>query len=80
MPQTAVTPDPRAIDVFVTEDMLLVGFADGRELSVPLAWSEKLLAGSAAARANCAILDDGARLSWPDLGEEIVVASLLRTR
>lgn len=80
MPQTAVMPDARAIDVFVTEDMLLVGLADGRELSVPLAWSQKLLAGSEAARANCAILDEGARLRWPDLDEDIVVASLLRTR
>lgn len=78
MTQSPIRPDPRAIDLFVTEDMLLVSLADGRELSVPLAWSPKLLNAGEAPRADGRIIEDGAALSWPEIDETILVASLLR--
>ena len=78
MTDATIKPDPRAIDLFVTEDMLLVSLADGRELSVPLAWSPKLLSAGEAQRAGGRIVADGAALHWPEIDEDIVVASLLR--
>ncbi|MCX5495052.1 DUF2442 domain-containing protein [Kaistia dalseonensis] len=78
MTPPAIKPDPRAIDAFVTEDMILVSLADGRELSVPLAWSEKLLASSEAERANWQLVGTGEALRWPDVDEEIAVVSLMR--
>ncbi|MCX5513479.1 DUF2442 domain-containing protein [Kaistia algarum] len=78
MTDETILPDPRAVDIFVTEDMLLVGLADGRELSIPLAWSSKLLAAGEAARAGGQIVQNGTVLHWPAIDETIVVASLLR--
>ena len=42
MPISVVKPDATAIDVAVTDERLIVTLADGRELSVPLAWSARL--------------------------------------
>jgi hypothetical protein len=78
MPDQTIKPDPRAIDVFVTEDMLLVSLADGRELSVPLAWSSRLAAASPAEQANWRLTADGEGIFWPGIDETVVVASLLR--
>ncbi len=78
MTLSTIRLDPRAIDAFVTEDMILVSLADGRELSVPIGWSEKLVAGSEAARGNWMLVDEGEAVRWPDLDEEIIIASLLR--
>lgn len=78
MTQPPIQPDPRALDVFVTEDMLLVGLADGRELSIPLGWSERLAAASPAERDAFRISEAGDAIEWPGLGETLSVASLLR--
>jgi len=42
----------RATAVRLTEDTLVVDLADGRTVSVPLAWHPRLLQGSPAERAN----------------------------
>ena len=70
--------DPRAKEVSVSADELSVLLADGRRLSVPLAWFPRLLRATPAQRARFEILGDGQGIHWPDVDEDLSVAGLLR--
>ena len=69
-----------ARNVLVTEDALLVDLADGRSVSVPLAWFPRLVHGSAEERAKWRLIGGGTGMHWPDLDEDISVESLLAGR
>jgi len=69
-----------AQSVSVTDDSLSVDLADGRTIVVPLAWFPRLESGAPAERANWRFIGDGDGIHWPDLDEDISVASLLAGR
>jgi hypothetical protein len=72
--------DPVAVKVALTVDRLVVELADGRSLTVPLAWYPRLLHGSESERQNWQLLGDGYAIEWPDLDEHIGVEGLLAGR
>ena len=72
--------DPLAKAVVVTDDELTVELADGRRITVPLAWYPRLLDATPAERKNCRLLGDGYAMEWPDLDEHIGVEGLLAGR
>ncbi|HEY7297752.1 MAG TPA: DUF2442 domain-containing protein [Xanthobacteraceae bacterium] len=77
----AISPvrlDATAIDVIVTEHRLTVVFADGRELSAPLAWFPRLLQASEEQRRKWRLVGRGHGIHWPEIDEDVSVASLLR--
>jgi hypothetical protein len=78
MPISPVKPDATAVDVKVTNDRLLVILADGRELATPLAWFPTLSEATDDQRRNWRLIGRGHGIHWPDLDEDISVASLLR--
>ena len=78
MPISAVRFDATAIQVSVTEDRLLVTLADGRELAAPLAWFPRLSDATPKQRKNWRLIGRGQGIHWPDVDEDISVASLLR--
>jgi hypothetical protein len=78
MPTFAVKLDATAIDVRVTDDQLLVVLADGRELAAPLAWFPRLSEATEGQRKNWRLIGRGQGIHWPDVDEDISVASLLR--
>lgn len=78
MTSFAVETNPRAVDVAVTDDELVVHLADGRTVSVPLTWFPRLLHASAGERANVRIIGDGEYFNWPALDEDLSVSGLLR--
>src|SRR5262252_1779672 len=67
-------------NVSVSDDALAVDLADGRTITVPLAWFPRLANGTPAERANWRFIGKGDGISWPDLDEDISVASLLAGR
>jgi Protein of unknown function (DUF2442) len=69
-----------AQQVSVTEDTLVVDLVDGRTVSVPLPWYPRLVHGTAAERANWRLIGRGEGIHWPDLDEDISIASLLAGR
>jgi hypothetical protein len=69
--------EPFAVDLSVTRSTLTVAFADGRSLSVPLAWYPRLVQATEAERAHWQLLGGGYAIEWPDLDEHIGVAALL---
>jgi len=70
--------DPRAVDVATDDDNLTVDLADGRRLTVPLAWFPRLLHASPDQRRNWHLLGDGHGIHWPDVDEDLSVSGLLR--
>ncbi|MGG6263622.1 DUF2442 domain-containing protein [Leptolyngbya sp. AN03gr2] len=72
--------EPCAEQVTVTRDRLIVDLADGRTLSVPLAWYPRLMYASEAERQNWEILGDGYAIEWSDLDEHIGIEGLLAGR
>jgi hypothetical protein len=65
-------------DVRVSEDALTVDLADGRTISVPLAWYPRLLHATPAQRAKWEIVGAGYGIHWPDVDEDLSAEGLLR--
>lgn len=57
--------------------MLTVDLSDGRTISVPLAWYQRLSHASPTERSNWRQTAGGEGIHWPDHDEEISVAALL---
>jgi hypothetical protein len=77
MPTSTVERDATAIDVRVTNDSIHVVLADGREIAAPLAWSTRLADATSEQRQNWRLIGRGQGIHWPDVDEDISVASLL---
>lgn len=69
---------PLATNVETSEDELTVSLADGRRISVPLAWFPRLLDASADERAEYRLIGGGEGIHWPQVDEDISVVALLR--
>ena len=67
----------RAQNVTVTDDTLTVDLADGRTISVPLAWYPRLLHGKPEERNEWRLIGDREGIHWPKLDEDISVENLL---
>src|SRR5437899_6390504 len=69
-----------ARSVTASDEALIVDLADGRTITVPLAWFPRLAHGTATERANWRLIGGGVGIHWPDLDEDISVESLLAGR
>jgi Protein of unknown function (DUF2442) len=74
---TVARSDARIKSVEVSDEMITARLADGRIISVPLAWSWRLAAASPAQRANYEIIGDGQGVHWPDVDEDISAEGML---
>lgn len=76
------TSDPRAgeriVGVSIDEHTLGADLADGRTITVPLAWFPRLLHATAAERTNWTIAGGGYGIHWPELDEDVSSEGLLR--
>jgi Protein of unknown function (DUF2442) len=78
MSSSLVEVNPRAQEVSVSENELTVLLADGRRISVPLAWFPRLLHATPAQRSHWELLGDGEGIHWPEIDEDLSVAGILR--
>lgn len=72
-----VSNEPRIQDVRVTTDEIIAKLADGRVISVPLAWSWRLSDARPAQRANWRLIGDGQGVHWPEIDEDLSVEGML---
>jgi len=79
MPISTVKFNATAVEVAVNDDLIVVVLADGRELGAPLAWFPRLADATPEQRKNWRLIGRGHSIHWPDVDEDITVASLLRT-
>jgi Protein of unknown function (DUF2442) len=74
---TAANSGARIKRVEVTDERITAHLADGRVISVPLAWSWRLAAASPAQRAKYEIIGDGQGVHWPEVDEDISAEGML---
>ena len=74
---TAIRTDPCIQEVRVTEEEIIVYLADGRVVSVPLAWSWRLSEATPAQRANFRLIGTGQGIHWPEIDEDISIEGML---
>ncbi len=69
--------EPRIVAMEVTEDLITAQLADGRTISVPLAWSWRLSDATPEQRNNFQIIGTGEGVHWPDVDEDISARGML---
>ena len=69
--------DTRIVDFQVTEDAITAILADGRTISVPLAWSWRLSDATPDQREHYEIIGDGQGVHWPEIDEDISIEGML---
>jgi hypothetical protein len=74
---TALRVDARITAIRVTDDSITADLADGRTISVPLAWSWRLSDATPEQRANWRLIGSGHGVHWPDVDEDISVRGML---
>ena len=74
---TAVVTEATIRRVEVTDETITAHLADGRVISVPLAWSWRLSDATPAQRANWELIGDGYGVHWPDIDEDISAEGML---
>ncbi|HEX2093205.1 MAG TPA: DUF2442 domain-containing protein [Longimicrobiaceae bacterium] len=72
--------EPIVSQVQISGETLTVHLADGRSLSVPLAWFPRLVHATPEELYNWQVIGDGYAVEWPDLDEHIGVEGLLAGR
>lgn len=75
---TAASSDPRIIALEVSDEVIVAQLADGRTISVPLAWSWRLANATAVQRNRFEIIGDGEGVHWPGLDEDISAWGMLQ--
>ena len=74
---TVVNSEPRIIGLKVTKESIIAQLADGRTVSVPLAWSWRLSEATLQQRNNFEIMGNGQGVHWPDIDEDISAIGML---
>ena len=77
MSTSAVSLDPTAIDVDVSDTLLRITLADGREVAAPLAWFPRLRDATPEQRKHWRLIGRGVGIHWPDVDEDVSVRGLL---
>ncbi len=77
MNTAVVLHDVKIKSVRVTEDLITASLADGRTISVPLAWSWRLSEATPEQRAQYEIIGDGQGIRWPEIDEDISAEGML---
>ena len=78
MGTSAEVSEVTAIEVSSTNDTLNVVLADGRTVSVPLAWFPRLLEATPRQRGAWELIGGGIGIHWEAIDEDISIASLLQ--
>ena len=68
----------RIVNVRFTDQSLSADLADGRTITVPLAWYPKLLSATASQRAGWKISAAGYGVHWDEIDEDLSSEGLLR--
>jgi hypothetical protein len=75
---SAIKMNSDAVGVETTDSVLRVTLADGRELSAPLEWFPRLRDATVEQRGHWRLIGGGEGIHWPDVDEDIAIATLLR--
>jgi hypothetical protein len=74
---TMIHSEPLIVDVEVTDELITTRLADGRTISVPLAWSWRLSNATPEQSQRFEIIGTGQGIHWPDVDEDISAIGML---
>ena len=74
----AASSEPRIVALEITEDDIVARLADGRTVSVPLAWSWRLASATPAERKHFEIIANGEGVHWPEIDEDLSARGMLQ--
>ena len=77
---TSTLKDAAAQMIVVQDDRLVLELTDGRSVAVPLSWFPRLVHATPTELNHWRMIGKGEGVHWPDLDEDISVASLLEGR
>jgi len=69
--------EPLIVDAEVRDELITARLADGRTISVPLAWSWRLSNATPEQRQHFEIIGTGQGVHWPDVDEDISAIGML---
>jgi len=75
---TVASNDPRITAIEVSDEHITAHLADGRVVSVPLAWSWRLSDATPEQRNKFEIIGDGEGVQWADVDEDISAKGMLQ--
>lgn len=75
---TVEISEPRIVSMSVTDELITAQLADGRTISVPLAWSWRLSNATPEQRNNFEIMGNGQGVHWHDIDEDISAIGMLQ--
>jgi hypothetical protein len=73
----AERPTPLATHVEISDDMLSVQLADGRNIAAPLEWYPRLSHATPKERKSWRLIAGGQGIHWPAIDEDVSVFNLL---
>ena len=71
---------PKAEEVKITNDSLIVNLSDGRTITAPLEWFPRLVYAAPEERNNWRLIGRGHGIHWEDVDEDISIEGLLAGR
>lgn len=74
---TAVNSEPRILSLCVDDDTISARLNDGRTITVPLAWSWRLMNATSQQRQRFEIIGSGQGVHWPEIDEDISAQGML---
>ena len=74
----AASEYPRIMTLEVTDEAITAELTDGRTVSVPLAWSWRLMKATPAQRKHFEIIGGGEGAHWPDIDEDLSARGMLQ--
>ncbi|HZQ10733.1 MAG TPA: DUF2442 domain-containing protein [Anaerolineae bacterium] len=69
--------EPRIANVSVTDESITAQLADGRTISVPLAWSWRLSNATPEQRNHFELIGNGQGIHWEEIDEDISAVGML---
>jgi len=78
MSTLAIRLDPHAADMTIGPAALHFIFADGRKISAPLEWFPRLRNATPEQRQHWRLIGKGIGVHWPEINDDIAVATLMR--
>lgn len=77
LPQRKNSQYPSITAVEVKEDVISAGLSDGRTISIPIAWFERLASATRKQLSNFEISPAGYGIHWPDIDEDISIKAFI---
>lgn len=72
-----ITKSNNAVNLYFTDDKMIIYLEDGRELSIPLEWFPKLRNATNQQLKKWRLIGNGEGVHWTEIDEDVLIENLL---